>query len=104
MNNLDSALVEMAALAAEWLTDDDPGRTMVADFARQECAQALYDLRTRLAGGGDDGRDAVVDDAAVARFEAAVEGHVEWEGSGFTSEVITIGLTAALNSQQAVKP
>ena len=60
MNNLDSALVEMAALAAKWRLEyadhppHDPFRTRT-----KRMADELDTLRTRLAGGGDDGRDAV---------------------------------------------
>ena len=55
MNNLDSALVEMAALLAEMRGHQ---RTTAGELVR-EWADKLDTLRTRLAGGGDDGRGVV---------------------------------------------
>ena len=45
MNNLDSALVEMAALAAKWRNED-------GDYpeSKRDCANELDTLHTRLAG------------------------------------------------------
>ena len=123
MNNLDSALVETVAKARDCALSHLGLLTIHGMTDGVEETQALIreldTLRTRLAGGGDDGRvDANLDaalNATVSDLDMLAQGRDTVTGDPLTMldsrriatnalSALTRAWQAALNSQQAVKP